>query len=389
MSGTSLEQRGFLRLIRARDWWYFHLLPLLAVAYAAIAFFGAPPGLALPALLRLLLSIVCIAAYAHVVNDIADADQDRRAGKPDRARVLPLRRRAALGLVLLLCGFAVWAGAGLSAWTLALLVAIAGLQPAYALRPLRLKERGAWGLVADSLHTHALPTLYCIALFADLTGASVWQPFPLAATAWAFCVGLRGILYHQRIDEANDRRAGVATFVTTRGSERAADVARRYVLPAELVALGVLGATLLAAAPVVVVSFAVFGGVVLLSARLGIHPSPFADPAPARRGGYVPLLGFYRSWPALAFALLLAVRDRGFLVVLVLHTAVFSLEILRQALGLWPLLAWYGRAPLRVLSRNAARAGNTISHRTVLDPDPTETTSHGVNGGSGVLRSLR
>lgn len=194
---------GLPRLIRADDWWLYHLLPLLAAAYAPIAFFAVPAADAFPALARLLLSIVCIAAYSHVVNDIGDAEQDAAAGKPDRWRGVGLGWRAAVAAVFLVCGFAAWWGAGLARG----LVLIAALQPAYALAPLRLKERGAWGPVTDSLHTHALPTLYCVAHFAGLAGEPLWRPFPLALAAWSFFVGLRGIVYHQRLDEANDRWA--------------------------------------------------------------------------------------------------------------------------------------------------------------------------------------
>lgn len=340
-----------LRLIRAGDWWQYHLLPLLAVSYTALAVFGVPAGVALPALLRLVLSIVFVAAYSHAVNDIADAEADARAGKPNRLAALPGWQRGALCLLLLAGGVAPWAGAGLSTRTAAILAAILVLQPAYALRPVRLKERGAWGLVADALHTHALPTLYCCALFADLAGVSPWRPFPLAAAVWSFLVGLRGILYHQRTDEANDRRAGVRTFVTTYGSERAGRLVRRFVFPAELFALGLLGLSLVPSAPSIVAAFVLYGAAIQLVRRVGRQPGPFADPAPARKGSYVPLLAFYRGWPAVAFLLLLASRERGFLVLLVLHALVFARPLLRAAIDLYRLAGWFGRAPFLVVRR--------------------------------------
>ncbi|CAA9309594.1 MAG: hypothetical protein AVDCRST_MAG89-1032 [uncultured Gemmatimonadetes bacterium] len=332
---------GLLRLIRADDWWLYHLLPLLAAAYASIAFYAVPAADAYPALARLLLSIVCIAAYSHVVNDIGDAEQDAAAGKPDRWRGVGLGWRAAVAAVFLVCGFAVWWGAGLSRGTVALLVLIAALQPAYALAPLRLKERGAWGPVTDSLHTHALPTLYCVTLFAGIAGAPLWRPFPLALAAWSFFVGLRGIVYHQRIDEPNDRRAGVSTFVTTHGSERAAVLVRRFIFPAELAALVAVGIAVWGAAPAVVLAFAAYGGVMQLLRRTRTWPVTFADPAPADRTAYIPLLAFYRSWPAPAFALLLAVRDPRFLPLFVVHSVVFAGPILRQAADFARLLRWF------------------------------------------------
>lgn len=333
-----------LRLVRADDWWLYHLLPLLAAAYASIVFYAVGPAVAYPALARLLLSIVFIAAFSHVVNDIGDAEQDAAAGKADRWRGVPLAWRGAIAAAFLACGFAVWAGAGLSRVMLGLLAAISVLQPSYALRPLRLKERGGWGLAADALHTHALPTLFCVALFAEAAGAPVWRPFPLVLTAWSFFVGVRGIVYHQRIDEGNDRRAGVATFVTTYGSARSAALVRRVVFPAELVLLGAAGVILFPVAPVPVVAFVAYGGFLLLLRAVGAWPVSFADPAPAERTAYIPLLAFYRSLPAAALALVLALGEARFIPLLAAHVVVFAGPIVRQVGDLFRLVRplWWG-----------------------------------------------
>ncbi|HEX8452446.1 MAG TPA: UbiA family prenyltransferase [Longimicrobium sp.] len=321
---------GVLHLVRADDWWLYHLLPLLAAAYASIAFYAVGPAVAYPAVARLILSIVCIAAYAHLINDIGDAEQDAVAGKPDRWRGVSLVWRGAIAAAFLACGFGAWVGAGLSARMLELLTVIAALQPVYALHPLRLKERGGWGLAADALHTHALPTLFCVALFAQAAGAPVWAPLPLVLTAWAFFVGVRGIVYHQRTDEANDRRAGVATFVTRHGSGSSAAFVRRAVFPAELVALGAAGVALFPVIPVPVLAFVAYFALMQLLRAMGMWRVTFADPAPAERTAYIPLLAFYRSLPAPAFALVLALRDARFVPLLAVHLLVFAGPILRQ-----------------------------------------------------------
>lgn len=343
--------REWSRLTRAGDWWLYHLLPLLAPTYAAVAHFGVPAPRAYPLLARLVVSIVCVAAYAHLVNDLADAEQDARAGKRPPPSAGDARRRAALSAALLAGGFGVWAGAGLAPWLIALLALIAALQPAYALRPIRIKERGAWGLLADALHTHALPTLFCVALFADPAGDALRRPFALAATVWSLLVGLRGILYHQRLDEANDRRAGVRTFVTLHGSARAARLARRVVFPAELVALGVLGASLLPTSPAIVLAFAAYGASMLSLRRLGCWRTSFDDPAPGSAASYLPMLAFYRSWPAFAFALLLAARDRRYVALATIHGVLFARPILRLA---WDF-AFYTHLFVRGVARRLLR----------------------------------
>ncbi|MEO8619703.1 MAG: UbiA family prenyltransferase [bacterium] len=350
--------KGALRLVRASDWWLYHLLPLMAAVYASIAYFAVPPRAAYPALARLLASIICIAAYSHVVNDIGDADQDAAAGKPQRWRGISLGGRAAVAIALLVAGLAVWIGAAISAWTAVLLIVIAALQPIYVLPPLRMKERGVWGIVVDSLHTHALPTLFCVAVFADAMRASVWRPFPMALTVWSFLVGVRGIIYHQRIDEANDRCAGVNTFVTAHGSEAAGTLARRLVFPAELAALGAVAVSLYGTAPVVVIVFAVYALVMQVLRRANIWQATFNDPAPATRDAYIPLLAFYRSWPAFAFAIVLVVNDHRFVPLLLLHSVIFAAPILRQAEDLRLYLWFYGQSVAsRVWHRFTASGG--------------------------------
>jgi 4-hydroxybenzoate polyprenyltransferase len=378
--------RSLIGMLRVGDWWEYHLLPLLVVSYTAIAVFAVPADVALPTLLRLMLSIVFVAAYAHAVNDLADAEADARAGKPNRIGSLPVWQRWALCLLLPIGGIAAWAGAGISTRTVAILAGILLLQAAYALRPVRLKERGAWGLMADALHTHALPTLYCCSLFADLSGASLWSAFPLAALVWSSLVGLRGILFHQRTDEANDRRAGVTTFVTTHGSERARSLVRRLVFPAEVLALGVLGLTLIPAAPAIVAACVVYGAAHEPWRRAGPQPSPFADPAPARKGSYVPLLAFYRGWPGVAILLLLSTRDPGYVVLLVVHTLLFGRPLLREAIDLLWLAGWSARAPARVVRRLRAYVVTTEgdSARSRLEPvQPTDPSGSGSRGGTG------
>lgn len=354
-----MKRAGLLRLVRADDWWLYHLLPLLAAAYASIVFYAVGPAAAYPALARLLLSIMFIAAYSHVVNDIGDAEQDAAAGKTDRWNGVPLVWRGAVAAVFLACGFGAWAGAGLSARMLGLLAVIAALQPVYALRPLRLKERGGWGLAADALHTHALPTLFCVALFAEAAGAAVWAPFPMVLTSWAFLVGVRGIVYHQRIDEANDRRAGVATFVTRHGSARSAAIVRRAVFPAELAALGAAGLTLFPVAPVPVLAFVAYGALMQLLRAVRLWRVTFADPAPAERTAYIPLLAFYRSLPAVAFALVLGVRNAAFLPLLAAHVLVFAGPILRQVGDVWRLVypVWWSVRRARPVVRWLGEAG--------------------------------
>ena len=69
------------RAVRLDDWWYSKIPPLLAVAYLQALVAHVSSTRLAEVLPCALLSIVCVAAYGHVVNDIFDVDADRRAGK--------------------------------------------------------------------------------------------------------------------------------------------------------------------------------------------------------------------------------------------------------------------------------------------------------------------
>lgn len=343
------------RLLRIDDWWLFHIVPLLTVAYASIAFYALPPALALPRLGRLFLSMLSIAAYAHVVNDLGDIEQDLRAGKRNFVARLRSWQRGGLVLGLLAGGFLAWLGSGMSAGLWALLAAIAILQPLYVCRPIRLKERGAWGLAVDALHTHALPVLFILALFAELASASVWRLFPMAVTVWALLVGIRGILYHQVIDAANDAKSGIVTFVTTYGVTHTRTFVKRFVFPAELVALCLSGIAVFFFAPAIVLFFLCYGGLLLLMRRMNLWNVSWVDPIPATRGAYIPLLAFYRGWPAIGFALLLTLQDWRYSIVLVFHSLIFFQELMDQTYVFRFVVNHATRSPLRV-RRLAAKA---------------------------------
>jgi 1,4-dihydroxy-2-naphthoate octaprenyltransferase len=110
---------------------------------------------------------------------------------------------------------------------------------AYSLPPVRLKQRGLGGVLADALYAHALPLA-----FAGATMQAVGDTLPggqppeallwLTGLSWSLCLGLRNILTHQLADAANDRRSGTRTFVVGAGT-RLARALRRSLLGAEVI----------------------------------------------------------------------------------------------------------------------------------------------------------
>jgi len=226
--------------VRAGEWWDHKLVPILTAFYATAVLVGAPVAALWPQLLALLLAMLAGAAFVSVLNDLADEEEDRAAGKPNRMAGRSRRFRAAALAAPIAAGAAfmlLWRddpallAAYLAAW-----LAFA----AYSLPPLRLKVRGLAGLLADASGAHLFPTLVAI-LLAFRAAAAPVDPLWLAAGAcWALGYGLRGILWHQLADRDHDRRAGVPTFAERHPPIVAARVAALVAFPLELAGLGLL-----------------------------------------------------------------------------------------------------------------------------------------------------
>lgn len=174
-------------------------------------------------------------AYGYLVNDLADVELDRRAGKPNAFHGASRAQRglvmAAVSGMMLVCGLPfvrqpdflpLWV-----AWALAATF--------YSLPPLRLKERGALGLVATIAAQQPLPAAMSFAALGHLrTGGA------LVFVAYITLRGVSSDVGHQMRDRARDEAAGADTFAVRRGH---AAIARLYGLSLELETL-LLGAVL-------------------------------------------------------------------------------------------------------------------------------------------------
>lgn len=338
-------------LVRGSNWWYSKIPPLLAVAYAEIALQRLGPGVALSRIAALLVSACCVAAYGHVLNDICDIETDRLAGKTNAMARLTRTQRAALCLGLAAAGLAPWLFTGLDRASALLLVCLYALPVIYNVPPVRLKEHGFWGVLADAAQAHAVPTLFTVTLFSHLSPAPARYTvaFGTLAVAWAACRGLRDILRHQLWDRENDARSGVTTFATRTEPERIRLLVNRGLFPGEVLALGGMGIILYGFAPWLVLCMLALGALFLIARLAGVRNVSFDPAAPAlpasapdadahHAHAYVPLVEFYTVWPVLGLALHLSCLDRWFISLAVLHVALFWDAIRKQVLDLGGLL---------------------------------------------------
>lgn len=233
---------SLFNLLRGSDWWFYKIPPLLAVAYAEILLQTPPPQKALVTLLALLASMFFVAAYGHVVNDIFDIEVDRRADKPNRIAALSISQRILLCISLAVAGLVPWLLTSFSTQSALLLTGIYTLLTVYSAPPLRLKERGFWGVLTDAAAVHAVPTLFVATVLSQITNLPQPESVALAtvATLWAALVGIRGIVLHQIWDRENDIASGVNTLVVSIGVEPARSWLSFLIFPCEMLLLALL-----------------------------------------------------------------------------------------------------------------------------------------------------
>ena len=149
-------------LVRWNEWYDSKIAFLLLCMYYAALSQPGPSG-RLQAEMAFLLAVLCVyAAFGHLVNDLSDREADRVAGKRNvlatlseqKARVLVLAA-GAIGIVLAL---PYWQQPGV----IVSLISAYALAAFYSLPPLRLKERGAAGLIAAVAAQRTLP---CFVVF--------------------------------------------------------------------------------------------------------------------------------------------------------------------------------------------------------------------------------
>jgi len=189
--------------------WSTSKLPFLGAAALLLAPAEASGG----QMLAIIGTILCWAAFGYAINDVADMACDRLAGKSNRAAdVSPLLRTLFLGLTAstALALSVVWS----VNWTGPAFVVIALLLAgAYSLPPVRLKERGAIGLVAGAAAQWVLPVL----AIANIESGGWKRPAAWSLALLGLAIGIRWMAIHQLHDTMADHQAGVRTYASTGG----------------------------------------------------------------------------------------------------------------------------------------------------------------------------
>lgn len=236
----SAARSNFSQTIRAVEWWEYKLSPIFATIYATAFLLKVSVITLWPLLILTLLALVPGAAYVSVINDLTDLKDDLASGKHNR---LIGRSRTFISLTLACCilpGLLVAIHWRHDLLLLTLYLANWTAFSLYSLPPVRLKNRGLLGVMADASGAHLLPTLLVVSLVFRHQQIPLDLRWFSAVAVWSLSYGLRGILWHQLSDLQNDERAGVSTFVVRHKLSRLHRLGNFIIFPAELGAFAVM-----------------------------------------------------------------------------------------------------------------------------------------------------
>jgi 4-hydroxybenzoate polyprenyltransferase len=306
-------------LVRPRAWWFNKvplsiLLVLLLIDGERLTY---PTVTAVAAVIAI---VCCVANYGYALNELFDVDEDRRGGRANLAATVSRARM--WGIIVLSAGCAMvlaalLAGAAGSALTAGELL----LPLAYSMPPLRVKERGWLGVLADAVGAHLYPAMLALVVVRHWSTRSDAALFAVAVAIWSLATGLRGILSHQLQSEEHDRATSLSTIVHRYGH---ATIER-------LVVFGILPIEVAAFCAVVLQSHAtalfktawlLFILYELLKFTLNAFPVVVFKP---EGQPYLPFVdeGFYKVWGPLALALDASLSDPFYLILVPLYVLLF------------------------------------------------------------------
>ncbi|RLI76666.1 hypothetical protein DRP04_12450 [Archaeoglobales archaeon] len=213
---------NLIKLLRIFEW--ADKLQLSFISAFILISFLPNPECYLVQILILGIYMLFLGSYGYVANSYGDKEQDAKVGKHPEVQFFSDREIKAILILLAILSLSIpLYFPDLKIRLLGIITFL--LVTFYSIRPVRLKERGIWGILTAALTQRPLPFLLFVFL------VPVHNPFiSYFLIGWLSLIGIAVILSHQLFDYENDVKAGVETWVTNIGKKKAKQVVKGVVI---------------------------------------------------------------------------------------------------------------------------------------------------------------
>lgn len=201
-----------------------------------------------------LLASLCIACLGYAINDLADIQLDKDAGKQNI--FIPYNKSATIWLFALsfFLASSLWFCAKPTVEATILVIAEIVLFIVYSLKPCRFKNNPIIGPLCDAHYAHILP------VFVTLSFLQVQLSNIVSILLYLVLItkGLRNILSHQIHDRKADATARLKTFPLFFGTAKTLKTINFFIFPLEFIFITLLVFFTYPSSKIFAISFAVF-----------------------------------------------------------------------------------------------------------------------------------
>ena len=335
-----------LKPFRIDSWWMSKASLLMGLVYLFAVWFRIPfCQFVQPAILSIS-TISGFASLGYLINDFFDKEKDQRVGKKNFLVNISIPHQVGLAIFSILLLAIPWLFLPATYFSYLIICVEIFLFLLYSCPPLRLKERGVWGIYADSLYAHAIPTvLAAYTFFLISSGALPYLGF-LLLFVWQFLCGVRNILIHQIEDRQLDILSGTKTYIGPIDAKTIGGRIKVVMLLELLVFASFIGGLAIAQyifIPVFIFVIA-FGGY-----RAFIYIQSMQDEIPDKPLRYFPNT-LYEKWMPVLFLFVLSLSDKRFFVLLIIHVTLFNYSIYAEIIRIG--YSVYQRVPMNYIKYN-------------------------------------
>jgi 4-hydroxybenzoate polyprenyltransferase len=276
------------------------------------------------------ISLVSIAAFGYLLNDLCDVEADTKSGKPNHLAVFDLAKRIVIVGIALITGITAWIELNrypdlylpLKSLTNFLFGAQIIALVLYSVKPFRLKERAEWGVLVDAFYGHLNPVLITICVFGFSGILHLWGALVIIFLFLVCLVkGVRNILLHQVEDRKKDIDAGQNTAVTKYGPWRVINFINRFLFPTEAILLVLLTLIICMHIPPCFISLLGFAFISYL--KFSGWKIGYADRRLIEFKFTYFMNDYYEAWLPVFLLMFLCVYRHEFVFLLILHLALF------------------------------------------------------------------